>query len=271
MTKNASVSDDSSAFSSILLKREAATSAVLPEGTLPVSRPPSASSSGSFQMIPGERDILTSSKLGMTSDSKGESNSGGGFTGEKINDGLLSILVDSKVVSATRKPSSTTPRNVVYQLYFVTTDMIASKDICGGIIGSIKYDAFCGKSVESCSAKSHLEKKHTMLKGNTIFIIGKSTSLRSNASDKIINPNQYHLEIKREHINIARKLIMISNEKLYSSKSLDKAYSVFNQFCEDLYVLVENEESRGQQDSLELDEPRKVDAESGEFSTFRDE
>ena len=65
---------DSSSFGSILLKREAATAAL--PGGVPASRPPSVSSTGSFQMIPGAKDLLSSARLDMTVGSKGEAGGG---------------------------------------------------------------------------------------------------------------------------------------------------------------------------------------------------
>ena len=85
MTKNASVTDDSSSLSSILLKREAATSTVIPEGTIPVNRPPSASSTGSFQLISSSDDVLTTAtRRSISKDKKGESISGGGVLQVRI-------------------------------------------------------------------------------------------------------------------------------------------------------------------------------------------
>ena len=179
----------------------------------------------------------------------------------------MSILVDSKVVSAVKRPSSTTPRNVVYQLYFVTAEMISSEDICGGIISSQKHDSFCAKSVESCKSRSHERLKHKMFKSNTIYIIAKSTSGKPNASDKIVNPIPFHLNVQDEHANIARKLIIISNEKLYGSKSYESACSVFNQFCEDFHVSVNRKSTPDDDYQMEL-EPRKVDSDSGLFPSF---
>ena len=75
-------SDDSSSLNSILLKREAAASAVRSgPGIKPILRPPSSSSAGSFQLVSGGKDVLDRPKAGQvynTADSKGESISGGG-------------------------------------------------------------------------------------------------------------------------------------------------------------------------------------------------
>ena len=74
--------DDSSSLNSILLKREAAASAVRSgSGSNPMSRPPSASSASSFQLVAGGKDVLDrakSSQADTAADLKGESISGGG-------------------------------------------------------------------------------------------------------------------------------------------------------------------------------------------------
>ena len=69
--------DENSSLNSILLKREAA---LLPGG-IPSSRPPSASSAGSFQFVPGVKDTVASGKFDKALGSKGESGGGGGFKG----------------------------------------------------------------------------------------------------------------------------------------------------------------------------------------------
>ena len=78
-----STADEKSSLNSILLKREAAASAVRSgQGSNPLSRPPSASSAGSFQLISGAKDLLTSTRVtgqeDTAADLKGESFSGGG-------------------------------------------------------------------------------------------------------------------------------------------------------------------------------------------------
>ena len=232
--KNPSYEDNSS-LSSILHKREAAASSI-PRDT---SRPTSASSTSSFQLVPSEMESSTPLKSNMVSGIRGESLSGGGFTGEKSAN-LMSILTDSKVASSKKLPSSSTPRGLAYQLYFVTPLMIRSNDICGGQITS-KYDAFCAKSVEACKTKSHLEKKHKMCASNTIFIIGRSNTVGSSSSDKIINPSQYHLEVAVEHSSLARDLMQNSNAKLFGVKNFDKAARMFNSFVDEFNFALENE------------------------------
>ena len=233
-------SDDSSSLNSILLKREAAASAVRSgPGIKPILRPPSSSSAGSFQLVSGRKDVLDRPKAGQVvytaADSKGESISGGGgFTGERNSDEFMSILVDSKVGSATKKPSVTTPRGLLYQLLFVSPDMIHNDEICGGPISSVKYDVFCGKLGSTCKIKSHRDKKHKMCQENTIFLLGKSTSLKpGQSSDKIINPSQYHLEIKPMHIILVKEMIIAANTNLFSIRNYDKACVMFNEFCEE--------------------------------------
>ena len=81
----------------------------------------------------------------------------------------MSILVDSKVVSTSKKPSVTTPRGLLYQLYFVSPGMISNNEICGGQISSLKYDAFCGKSVPTCKIMSHQDKGGTQCVKKTQF------------------------------------------------------------------------------------------------------
>ena len=239
MTEQTNSVEDSSSFGSILSKREAALSSV-PLKTDGSSRPTSASSTGSYQLVSGDKELKTPIKSNMASGLKGESLSGGGFTGEK-NANLMSILVDSKVASASKKlPSGTTPRGLAYQLYFVTPNMISTKDICGGQLASLKYDAFCGKSAENCTVRTHREKKHSMFIENTVFIIGKTNAVSGSSSDKIINPEQYHLTIDPENFDIARNLISSSNAKLFGAKSYQLACKVFNTFVEEYVFAVES-------------------------------
>ena len=248
--------EDSSALSSIFLKREAAKSLALP-GVLPASRPPSASSSGSFQMIPGAKDLLSPARLDMAVVSKRES--GGGVTGEK-NEKLMSVLVDSRAVSSSKKSSSgSTPKSLAYQLYFITSHMIDSNDICGGKISSKLYDVFCGKSVSTCKTKSHQNNRHSWCKENTVFIIGRSNSVGTTSSEKIINPEQYHIHIPLEHYNQARKLLKTFNGKLFAVRNYEKACLVFNEFCKEFLL----------DTHIGLDETRALDFENikGESAT----
>ena len=238
-----STTDEKSSLNSILLKREAAASAVR-SGQGSVSRPPSASSAGSFQLISGAKDLLTSARItgqeDIMADLKGESVSGGGgLTGEKKSNEFMSILVDTKVVSAAKKPSVTTPRGLLYQLYFVSPGMISNNEICGGQISSLKYDAFCGKPASACTTMSHQDKRHTMCQENTVYLIGKSTSLKpGSSSQKMLNPGQFHLEIKPMNIIIAKELIISTNPKFLGVRSYEKACILFNEFCEDYQRIV---------------------------------
>ena len=240
--------DDSSSLNSILLKREAAASAVRSgSGINPMSRPPSASSASSFQLVAGGKDVLDrakSSQAGTAADLKGESISGGGgFTGERNTAEFMSILVDSKVVSATTNPSVTTPRGLLYQLFFISPQMINNNEICGGQISSKKYDAFCGKLVSTCKIQSHLDKRHKMCRENTIYLMGKSTNLRpGNSPDKILNPGQYYLEVKPMHIIIAKEMIIAGNAKLVGVRNLEKACIMFNEFCEEYQRITQDTE-----------------------------
>ena len=78
---NTNNTDENSSLNSILLKREAAASAVR-SGPGSISRPPSASSTGSFQFVTGEKDVSTpatvSGPKGRAAGLKRESISGGG-------------------------------------------------------------------------------------------------------------------------------------------------------------------------------------------------
>ena len=79
MSKHTPSADESAgSLNSLLSKREAAVS--IPA----LSRPPSASSSGSFQMIPNVTDILTPATAGISGDLKRESVSGGDLQVRKI-------------------------------------------------------------------------------------------------------------------------------------------------------------------------------------------
>ena len=243
-----STADEKSSLNSILLKREAAASAVRSgQGSNPLSRPPSASSAGSFQLISGAKDLLTSTRVtgqeDTAADLKGESFSGGGgLTGEKNSNELMSILMDSKVVSTTKKSSATTPRGLLYQLYFVSPGKI--NEICGGQISSLKYDAFCGKSVSTCAIMSHQDKKHTMCQDSTVYLIGKSTSSKPGpSSQKMLNPGQFHLEIKPMYIIIAKELIISSNPKFLGVRSYEKACVLFNEFCEEYQSIIRKADS----------------------------
>ena len=233
--------DDSGSLSSLLLKREAAASAVLLD-TNSKARPRSATSTStsSYQLVTRDNELNTPIKSNKVAGIRGEALSGGGLTGEK-NANLMSILVDSKVASSTKKLSSgTTPRNLAYQLYFVTTQMVSSGDICGGPIASIKYDAFCAKPESACQTRTHKGKKHKLFAANTVFIIGKSNNVGGTSSDKIIHPGQYSLEISPEYYSIARKLIQSSNGKLFSVKDFKRACEVFNTFVDEFNFAIGN-------------------------------
>ena len=240
MSNPATLTDEKSTLNSILLKREAAASAVRSgSGVTPLSRPPSSSSAGSFQLISGEKDILTPARAAghrdKAADSKGESISGGGgFTGEKTSNEYMSILVDSKVVSASKKPSVATPRSLLYQLYFVPPKQFNKNDICGGPISSKKYDAFCAKSVSTCNVQSHQGKNHKLCQESTVYLLAKSTSAKPGmSSEKIINPGQFRLRVEPSFIIIAREMIISSNSKFVGIKNYERACILFNEFCEE--------------------------------------
>ena len=267
MSKHTPSADESAgSLNSLLSKREAAVS--IPAS----SRPPSASSSGSFQMIPNVTDILTPATAGISGDLKRESVSGGGFTGEKNNEGLRSILVDSKLVSSSKKTSSsTTPRSTLFQLYFITSKMYISNDICGGNITSKQYDAFCAKATSTCTLKTHQENKHRMYRGNTIFICGKTLSAKSGTSDKIFYPNQYYLEVEPKHIDTAKGLLRVFSQKYKDVKNFETAGSIFNNFCEEYNSAIGNTQTENSinPELNELDlKPSKRDSETGLFKTI---
>ena len=115
MTEQTNSVEDSSSFGSILSKREAALSSV-PLKTDGSSRPTSASSTGSYQLVSGDKELKTPIKSNMASGLKGESLSGGGFTGEK-NANLMSILVDSKVASSTKNYLAVPPHEIWHISY----------------------------------------------------------------------------------------------------------------------------------------------------------
>ena len=241
MTERASSLDDTGSLNSILLKREAAASAV-PSENVPsnVSGNPSSSSNSSYQLVSDERADFTSLKSNIVSGTKGESLSGGGLTGER-NANLSSILVDSKITSSLSKKlaSSSNPRNLVFQLYFVTPLMISTNDICGGQIASKKFDSFCAKSASACQTRSHQEKKHKWCKENHIFIIGKTNSISSGSSDKIINPDKFNLFIDPDNYEVARELLKSSNAKLFNVRNYEMACRVFNTFVEEYVKQIE--------------------------------
>ena len=239
MTDRTNSFEDTNSLSSILLKRETAASAAVFPVSDNITRPKSASSTGSFQFVTDEKELNTPLKSNTVLGLRGESISGGGYTGEK-DANLMSILVDSKVASSSKKLSvSSTPRGLAYQLYFVTPHMISTNDICGGQIATQKYDAFCAKS-GTCKIRSHKD-KDSRCKGNTIFIIGKSNTVNGSA-DKIMHPDQFHLKIKPAHHTIARKLLSTSNAKLFSVRNFEKAGEVFNTFVEEFHGLVSKKE-----------------------------
>ena len=277
---NTNNTDENSSLNSILLKREAAASAVR-SGPGSTSRPPSASSTGSFQFVTGEKDVSTpatvSGPKGRAAGLKRESISGGGgSTGEKNTNEFMSILVDSKVVSSTKKPGVTTPRSTFYQLCYVSPNMIHNNEICGGIINSQKYDAFCGKPVSVCQSKSHQDKKHKMFQENTIYLIVKSSIKLGSAAEKIINPKQFHLEVKPMYMMLARNLITSTNPKLLGVRNYEKACTIFNDFCEEYQnTILETDETFRVPDSrhdleatdFEIERKNVAKKEHGSFSS----
>ena len=73
-----------------------------------------------------------------------------------------------------------------------------------------------------------------MCQENTVYLIGKSTSLKpGSSSQKMLNPGQFHLEIKPMNIIIARELIISSNPKFLGVRCYEKACILFNEFCEE--------------------------------------
>ena len=267
MSKLTPPADESGSLTSLLSKRKAAVS--IPADSRP---PASVSSAGSFQMIPSLTDSLTTATVGIPTDLKRESVSGGGFTGEKNNDELRSILVDSKVVSSSKKTSSATPRSTSFQLYFVTSKMIISNDICGGSITSKRYDAFCAKSTSICETKTHLEKKHRMCRGDTIYIMGRTASAKPGTSEKVYYPNQYYLEVEPSYTDIAKDLIATFNLKYHEVKVFERAASIFNQFCEEYNTAIESTQVENNiMSEMNIDsntnEPSKRDSVSGLFNT----
>ena len=263
MTERANSVDDSGSLTSILKKREAAASAV-PIGNVNTPGNPSSvvTSTGSFQLVTDERVGFSRDQSATVSGPKGESFSGGGFTGER-NANLSSILVDSKVAPSSSKKleSSSTPRNLVYQLYFVTPLMINSNDICGGQIVSKKYDAFCAKPVSACQTRGHEEKKHRLWKENNIFIIGRSNSV-SGSTDKILYPEKYHLYIDPINHDIARELLKSANAQLFNVRNFETAGRVFNTFVEEYIRKIERKEE------LDSKLPFKRDPSSGKFEVL---
>ena len=77
MTERPNSFEDTSSLGSILQKRESAKSAI-PPINVNASRPTSASSAGSFQLVPPVKELNTPLKSNRVAGLRGESISGGG-------------------------------------------------------------------------------------------------------------------------------------------------------------------------------------------------
>ena len=145
---------------------------------------------------------------------------------------LLSLVTDIPVTASSERTNLDeelkSPRPSAYQLYLVTTAMLESKEICGGIIKSAVYgDSFCLKNPRNCSSASHKVNKHESFLANTVYIVGLTTTTR-----RAYRPNTHHYTIETENqdLGTVMRLIDDSNVNLTGECTFDEAIHEFQRF-----------------------------------------